>query len=326
MKNIAVIGAGISGSGGRVFPEPPAPRAPVREGAASRRPHQHGGGRRRRRPAWRSTPASSCTTTAPIRTSCGCSASSAWPRATRTCPSPCRAGGPGSSTAAAAPTASSRSDATWSAVAPLAAPRRSCASIGRRRRCSTAPDGGTPDARRLSRVAPLRRGVHPSVSVSHGVGHLVGLARRDPIVSRAHAHPLLRQPRAAVAHAQPTWKVVAGGSHTYIPRLMAPLVGRHSPGRVDSVRCGEASDGVTITLPRSAIDAVRRCGVRVPWRPGVAAARRSERPRARCVLALHDHDQHGLAAHGRLGAARRRHGPARRGITCSPATPMRRRR
>ena len=40
---------------------------------------------------------------------------------------------------------------------------------------------------------------HPSVSVSHGVGHLVGLARRDPIVSRAHAHPLLRQPRAALA-------------------------------------------------------------------------------------------------------------------------------
>ncbi len=35
--------------------------------------------------------------------------------------------------------------------------------------------------------------------LSHGFGHLVGLARRDPIVSGAHAHPLLRQPRAALA-------------------------------------------------------------------------------------------------------------------------------
>ena len=40
-------------------------------------------------------------------------ANSAWPPATRTCPSPCRAGEAGSSTAAAAPTGSSPSGGTW---------------------------------------------------------------------------------------------------------------------------------------------------------------------------------------------------------------------
>ena len=40
MKNIAVIGAGISGLAAAVSAEPPAPGAPVRKGAASRRPHQ----------------------------------------------------------------------------------------------------------------------------------------------------------------------------------------------------------------------------------------------------------------------------------------------
>ena len=84
------------------------------------------------------------------------------------------------------------------AVAPVPAPRDRALQSGSAgaARCA---GRGAPDARRLSRVAPLRRGVHPSLSVSHGVGHLVGLARRDPIVSGAHADPLLRQPRAALA-------------------------------------------------------------------------------------------------------------------------------
>ena len=61
----------------------------------------------------------------------------------------------------------------------------------------------------------------------------------------------------------------------------------------------------------------------MPWRPGVAAARRSERPRARRVLLLHDDDQHRLAAHGRVGAARAGTGsrvlelPARRRPRCA---------
>jgi uncharacterized protein len=47
--------------------------------------------------------------------------------------------------------------------------------------------------------------------------------------------------------AQPTWKVVAGGSHTYIPRLTAQLSGHiHHGASIDSVRRGE--DGVTLTF------------------------------------------------------------------------------
>ena len=47
--------------------------------------------------------------------------------------------------------------------------------------------------------------------------------------------------------AQPTWKVVAGGSHTYIPRLTAPLEDRlHTGARVASVSRGERD--VTITF------------------------------------------------------------------------------
>jgi predicted NAD/FAD-binding protein len=46
---------------------------------------------------------------------------------------------------------------------------------------------------------------------------------------------------------QPTWKVVAGGSHTYIPRLVAPLAGRvHDGVAIQSVRRGE--DAVTLTF------------------------------------------------------------------------------
>ena len=41
-------------------------------------------------------------------------------------------------------------------------------------------------------------------------------------------------------HEQPTWKVVAGGSHTYIPKLTAPLSGGiHERAAIQP--CGEAS-------------------------------------------------------------------------------------
>src|SRR6186997_2468260 len=47
--------------------------------------------------------------------------------------------------------------------------------------------------------------------------------------------------------AQPTWKVVAGGSHTYIPKLAAPLSGRiHEGAAIQAVRRGE--DAVTLTF------------------------------------------------------------------------------
>jgi len=47
--------------------------------------------------------------------------------------------------------------------------------------------------------------------------------------------------------AQPTWKVVAGGSHTYIPELAAPLAGRvHAGAAIQAVRRSE--DAVMLTF------------------------------------------------------------------------------
>jgi predicted NAD/FAD-binding protein len=48
-------------------------------------------------------------------------------------------------------------------------------------------------------------------------------------------------------HEQPTWKTVAGGSHTYIPRLTAPLSGNvHERAEIHGVRRSER--GVTIAF------------------------------------------------------------------------------
>ena len=48
-------------------------------------------------------------------------------------------------------------------------------------------------------------------------------------------------------NAQPTWKVVAGGSHTYIPKLTAPLLGSvHESAAIQGVQRGER--GVTLTF------------------------------------------------------------------------------
>src|SRR4051812_35108276 len=48
-------------------------------------------------------------------------------------------------------------------------------------------------------------------------------------------------------NAQPTWKVVAGGSHTYIPGLIAPFSGNiHRGASIDAVQRSEA--GVTLTF------------------------------------------------------------------------------
>jgi uncharacterized protein len=59
-------------------------------------------------------------------------------------------------------------------------------------------------------------------------------------------------------NAQPTWKVVAGGSHTYIPKLMAQLSGDINEGAaIQAVRRGE--DGVTVAFrdrPSMAFDDV----------------------------------------------------------------------
>ncbi len=58
--------------------------------------------------------------------------------------------------------------------------------------------------------------------------------------------------------AQPTWKVVAGGSHTYVPKLAAQVSGDiHEGAAIESVRRRE--DGVTLTFrdrPAMAFDEV----------------------------------------------------------------------
>ena len=326
MKSIAVIGAGISGLAAAYSAEPPASGAPVREGAPAGRPHQYRDRSRARRAPWRSTPASSSTTTAPIRTWCGCSRSSAWRPATRTCPSRCRADGAGSSTAAAAPTGSSRSGGTWCSPSHLSLLREIVRFNREAPALLSAPDA---ERQTLGDFLESRR-------FGEGFTHRYLFPMASAIWSASldaiRSFPALTLIRFFDNHgllslnAQPTWKVVAGGSHTYIPRLIGAAVGRtftRAP-RLQSVRRSE--DAVTIDLPRSAVDAVRRGGVRVPRRSGAAAPRRSERSRARRVLELHHHDQRRLAAHRRVGAARCRRGPARRGTTGSPATPTRRRR
>ena len=48
-------------------------------------------------------------------------------------------------------------------------------------------------------------------------------------------------------HAQPTWKVVRGGSHTYVPKLLASLSGDvHQGAAIQSVR--RSADAVTLTF------------------------------------------------------------------------------
>ena len=125
--------------------------------------------------------------------------------------------------------------------------------------------------------------------------------------------------------AQPTWKVVAGGSHTYIPKLAAPLAGRvHAGAAIQAVRRSE--DAVTLTFrdrPAMRFDEVVFACHGDQVLPLLADPSDRERDVFACftttanVAWLHT---------DRVGAARAAHGRARPGITGSPATPMRRRR
>ena len=122
-------------------------------------------------------------------------------------------------------------------------------------------------------------------------------------------------------HAQPTWKVVAGGSHTYIPKLTAPLSDGIHQRRGDSRACGEAS-----ATSRSPSAIARRCVfdevVFACHGDQVLPLLADPSDRERDVLSrLHHHDQRGVAAHRRVGAAGAGRGRARRGTTCSPQTP-----
>ena len=108
--------------------------------------------------------------------------------------------------------------------------------------------------------------------------------------------------------AQPTWKVVAGGSHTYIPKLAAPLAGRvHAGAAIQAVRRSE--DAVTLTFrdrPAMRFDEV----VFACHGDQVLPLLADPSDRERDVFGLfHHHPQRRLAAHGCVGAARARTGP-----------------
>ena len=245
MKTIAVIGAGISGLAAATLLSR---RHRVHLFEQERRlgGHTNTVVLETRAAACRSTPAFWSTTTAPIRTWCGCSGNSAWPPATRTCRSPCRAGGAGSSTAAAAPTGSSPSGGTWSDRRTCSCCARSCASIGRRRRCSV---------RRMRNARRWATFSSPAVSARVSPTSICCPWRRPSgrplstrsVVSRAHAHSLLRQPRAALAQCAADME----GRRRRQPYLhsqthRALSGGIHEGAAIQAVRRSEG--GVTLTF------------------------------------------------------------------------------
>ena len=311
-------------AGRRLPPEPPPPRAPVREGAPAGWPYQHGG--RRRRPGAVALDTGFLVhndRTYPNLVRLFAELGVATRDSDMSFAVSCRRTGLEYSSRGANGFFAQRRNLMRPSHLSLL---REIMRFNREAPALLACAGcGTPDAGGLSRVTPFQRGLHRSLSLSDGVGHLVGLARRDPIVSRAHAHSLLRQPRAALAQRAADVE----GRRRRQPHLHSQAhraaVWRHSRGRVDSFGAAKRGRGHA-DLPRSAVDAVRRGRVRVPRRPGAAAPRRSERPRARRVLVLHDDDQRRLAAHGRVGAARAGTGARVLELPCSPPTPMRRRR
>ena len=103
--------------------------------------------------------------------------------------------------------------------------------------------------------------------------------------------------------AHPTWRVVRGGSHSYIPRLIAPLgeavhLGAHLRVGLARRRRRDAD------LRRSAGAAGRRGGLRLPRRSGAAAAgRRRATSSATCLGRVHDDSERRVAAHRRGFAA-----------------------
>ena len=123
--------------------------------------------------------------------------------------------------------------------------------------------------------------------------------------------------------AHPTWRVVRGGSHSYIPRLIAPLgEAVHLGVHLRSVLRDDA--GVTLTFadrPAQRVDEVVFACAGNQVLPLLADASDIERDVFRHV---HDDSERGLAAH-RRELLPRRHGRARPGTTGSGRRRMRRR-
>ena len=125
-------------------------------------------------------------------------------------------------------------------IAPLPASRDRAlqsrsAGTARTRRMPTVRRSGTFS----SRAGSARRS---PIGICFRIASSIWSASPDAIRSfpAAHAHPVLRQPRDAVALAQPTWKVVVGGSHAYVPKLTARVSGDiHQGAAIQAVRRSE---------------------------------------------------------------------------------------
>ena len=213
------------GHGGRAFLGD-ARGVAVRARVAPRRPHPH---RPRGQPggAVGSTRGSSSTTSGTTRTSSPCSPSSASSRSRATCRSRCRTAAPGSSTAAAARTASSPTGANL--VRP--AHYRLLAEILRfHRRARGLLDGQAGGgratacarrvarARRRSRRTFAARFLYPMASAiwSTSLSETSGAFPARMLARFFDNHGLLQ------VIGNPKWRVVRGGSSSYIAPLTAP--------------------------------------------------------------------------------------------------------
>ena len=256
--DIAVIGSGVAGlTAAHVLSAPP-PRHPLRGRRPARRARRHPRPRRRRAEAG-STPASSCTTSAPTRPCCGCSPSSACARRSRTCRlSVALRAAAGSSTPARAgcrrPAAGRRArparvpaDARRGAALPPARPR---ALLARARRPTR------PDARASSWPTAASRATSPTTSC----------CRSSPRCGRRAPTTIARLTRPATCSASspttacsrspdsPQWRTVVGGCRELRRARVAERLDR---GRRRRPRCARSSDrrrasrSATATTPPS---------------------------------------------------------------------------
>ena len=276
--------SGISGSGGGVSDQPPAPRVAVRTRTAPRRSHAHDRGATTRRGPLpldtgflvhndRTYPESGAALRRDRRRDA----------AVRHVVLVSAVRRPGSSTAAAAARVLRAGRRNRRASVTTACCATSCDSTVRRRPCLTGAGRARAGRWRLSRPPPVRRRVRRTLSGADGVGDLVGVVRRHPCGSRSRRSCASCRITACSVGAHPTWRVVSGGSHTYIPRLIAPLDGDASTERA-RLSVDRSETRCHADVSRIARPARRRRRVRLSWRPGAAAAGRRDRRRARRVL------------------------------------------
>ncbi len=307
--DVAVVGSGVAGLTAAYVASRGGVGHPLRGRRPPRRPRRHAPGGR----TWRSTPASSCTTSGPTRPCCGCSASSASPPRTPRCRCRCATTRPGSSTPA-------RSASAGCSPAPATPPtRRTCgcsprcrASIARRPALLTR----RLHARRLPRSARFsayfrRHFMEPLVAAVWSC---------DPDVAldypARYLFTFLDHHGMLGVIGSPQWRTVTGGSHEYVRRVAAALHEVRTGTKVTSVL--ETRRGRGHRRQRPGLD-VRRRRDRDPPRSrprdaGGADAGPARRARRDALL-----PQRRAAAHRHLAAADVAAAPGRRGTSGAPS-------